>query len=841
MLLCFLLCFSLLGALQIINWPVLIENLNSLISEYEDCEVTLLVLSPHMAFEPLTFPVVISNVAPKSNFVRELSRSGRFHLALFILFPETRFSEWEDCRNYVKYYIPGIPLDSNVYVNVITSDTWQFKTGNTGLLSSQEKEVLAVYQMKKTSRFTASRVYAINSVWFGVHIPDRSSPLYRKLHAAYKVVFVLLAPSYEQIQIGAPAFRKEISKRLNGIVYGGSFYADVGPMLDNTVFERLTVAGQVNSSQFVRVKDLIRAHYGNPFKKTDDISFYELNYGVAYPSELITLERIGILALEAFDGWIERDYSLMVPLPTVMILGWSIKGIGRYLTSEAYDSMTSITTILNDPRSGTRTFLVPAVMESFNFMTCDGVSQGLSYRIYFAPYDVSTWVSIVFTSILLIPISILLLFKLQSPCSFQWLTHMCLWLDLIVLNAALAVEVAVDIPKILKKIPRAYRNAQFILGVWALLTLVLVNAYKGIVTSETTAYPTVTQKYTTVKQMDGFTFYATKTLTHQLKVHLEKNNTYVQKSNIVDVTNLKECLCHPDVPELIPIICSYEPAKQPAQFGHVSPELLKGLDSGAFHTCSRVREVLLSIGISVPINPDPSFCEYNSKNSIYNSLVSNYRESKVIPKLQKSFEFYCDAVFAINVMQPGRESLLSLKNSIVVETAEYMEDPSTPAARLDIIKRIRNCRKTAYIDTDLNLDNLIFASENTYKDKEKFRKGKDKLLHRVKGILISSYYAGIERTYRRVLDLMAHGIYQIWHRWSVSNNKGVKKQAQLTHKLKILKSRENPVTLDSNILLIFNACLVCSLMSATVFIAELCINYMLSFYYLFVVLLSWRS
>ena len=62
-------------------------------------------------------------------------------------------------------------------------------------------------------------------------------------------------------------------------------------------------------------------------------------------------------------------------------------------------------------------------------------------------------------------------------------------------------------PQLLKKVPAALRNANLVLGLWAVVLVVLVNAYKGIVTSKLTSVHRVTREYLTVMDMDGFTVY----------------------------------------------------------------------------------------------------------------------------------------------------------------------------------------------------------------------------------------------------------------------------------------------------------------------------------------------
>jgi len=89
----------------------------------------------------------------------------------------------------------------------------------------------------------------------------------------------------------------------------------------------------------------------------------------------------------------------------------------------------------------------------------------------------------------------------------------------------------------------------------AVLLVVLVNAYKGIVTTELTAAARITQKHFNISEMENFIFYVAPTV--ELKIVQLSNSLATYGTSITDVPSLLACKCPSDVPELIPFICPY--------------------------------------------------------------------------------------------------------------------------------------------------------------------------------------------------------------------------------------------------------------------------------------------
>ncbi|CAG7830989.1 unnamed protein product, partial [Allacma fusca] len=106
------------------------------------------------------------------------------------------------------------------------------------------------------------------------------------------------------------------------------------------------------------------------------------------------------------------------------------------------------------------------------FISCDGVETSLTYKIYSDPFQDNTWVSIFAFAILT---GIFLEFHVKQSL-------VQIYPMLMLPLRALLEQVDVDE----SEVPRT-RKLKMVMTMWLLASVVLSNAYKGILTSDLTA------------------------------------------------------------------------------------------------------------------------------------------------------------------------------------------------------------------------------------------------------------------------------------------------------------------------------------------------------------------
>jgi len=73
---------------------------------------------------------------------------------------------------------------------------------------------------------------------------------------------------------------------------------------------------------------------------------------------------------------------------------------------------------------------------------------------------------------------------------------------------------------------------------------------------------------------------------------------------------------------------------------------------------------------------------------------------------------------------------------------------------------------------------------------------------------------------RKLLDMLAHGIYQVWDKWYKILNKSEAETIVYESKRKKIRKYRNPLTMKSNIHTIFITYLVLCIIAFLVFIVE---------------------
>jgi hypothetical protein len=80
----------------------------------------------------------------------------------------------------------------------------------------------------------------------------------------------------------------------------------------------------------------------------------------------------------------------------------------------AYTDMTHVILYYDTVRYYEKYYVLPTSEHYLNFITCDGVTQPLNFKLYVAPYDIASWLAFIFSSILFLPAAVWFLFAFRS-------------------------------------------------------------------------------------------------------------------------------------------------------------------------------------------------------------------------------------------------------------------------------------------------------------------------------------------------------------------------------------------------------------------------------------------
>jgi len=770
---------------------IVVDRLNNLISEYSDTEIALLILSPDITLEPLPpYPVTIWNrvILTKSEY-----RHGQTRFAVFIIFPEEMLSSLDALnQNELQFYNSAKPRTAPVYINALVQKESNLFSETSLFFRGTIRQRVIVYQLTRNQN-----VLTVSSVRAVMKIPSLlyGQPFIHQL--VYVPISNCLRREASPGTLGS--CRKEIELKLNTLAHGGKFY------IDPVDFEGDVPAMYLNRNLtglgLHRVKDVVSKAFNNPFKK----------YGQNND------ESFQILALEAFDGWIYGEQNMkefLDPPQNSHSITMNLALLLKFNRDHIKDSITG------DTNAVVEYLLVPTGDEFMNFITCDGVSPRISFRFYVAPYDVISELAFLSMSFLWLPLAILFLFNLVSPKKFKWTTQLSLVFDIVYFNIALAFEIGLDIPKILKKFPTAYRWGRTVLGLWSLLTVILVNAYKGLVTTELTSHRPVSHAFFNISEMEGFTFYVDSPFYAKFEPLLEKMGIATSYLGMrgVDVSNLKACLCNLDIVEVIPKICVEEDY---CQFFNIP--------CPANDTCDDIKSKLNALGMETERlrSSYPSFCTYFKGSPEIQFLLENYRSSgeldfEVVKKTSHGggTRWTCGRISAINQHEFNKYSPLPFKKAFI-EQLKHENSNRT----WSIFNATSNCDKTAYIDYGDELDAFGIMAESSSKDRIRYRKGRANILYAWRGIelYVLSYEAII--LYERYLLLMAHGIFHVWHKWHKIHHP-TDSEIIIQRFSRRLQPPE-PLTMNSNVITIFYSGILLHFLSLII----ICIEVGFSFNY----------
>jgi len=771
-----------------------IENLSALISEYEDCEVSLLLFSPDSTiFDPITTtPVIIDSPRLRKQnrlglpaFLKLFRRRKRnFNYSLFLILPEDEFNKFSDLKTYLRPYNSGLPPAANVYLNVLTRMGSRLKIEGSFLRvifysvkwPDNVNEYGAIYYLIRNAdneRSLSTHTYKVAFLEMCLHFPAVDS---RKTY--YTQFKLIRLPS--SCFINQTTFcRKVIQQKMDDIFAAGKFMVDHRHTAGGGWFPKYV--GDVRvfylnksslPSHFVSLSSITIPHLNNPFKP------YSANF------ELKTLLRF--LLLEALEISIDFEYPNEIGLFDMSLIG---------LLNDPLRLVSIITRDMFDigltPFRNKENYFILTGDTFDNFLTCDGVGQSISFQFYVGPYDFLSWITFLSISFLLLPFVSLLLLKLKSRIAvpLKWKKKLNLVLDVILFDIAAALEISPNFTKMISSVPRL----TFILGLWTLLTVIIVNAYKGIVTSETTAPYPVTGKYKKLNEMEGFAFMASLNFMHKF-YDLKTDGRFLSAYKLAQVTNLRGCLCYPDAPEIVPGLCR-------SSHWYNTGDELKKIRSDS---CATVKAYLGALDMEIKHLPATNFCEDLHGDENMKRFVEEYKQNGVLRRPKP--HDHCHPIWAIDAtnLSSSKTNFPLLFKKALLFFRVASDSGTTDTSDTHIANTLSDCHKTAYIDSDQELDSITMHAETCIARNLNFRKGNEKLFYMWKGYHFWHVYRVQPLLFARFQQLLCHGIYHIWEKWYNMNQPTLgQRLRQLTLRKMRSRNREKPLDIKSNIGTIF--------------------------------------
>jgi hypothetical protein len=150
------------------------------------------------------------------------------------------------------------------------------------------------------------------------------------------------------------------------------------------------------------------------------------------------------------------------------------------------------------------------------FVTCDGVDGLVSFRLYVKPYDLASWLLIMCLSILILPATVWFGIQTADRIQSTGLKMDNLLSSSLLFNLSTSLDVSPTLSPRLTRHPRLSLLINMTLGLWVVACVTLVNAYRGLIVSELTSFPTLTQTYSKISQTDGFLFFGASALADKM-------------------------------------------------------------------------------------------------------------------------------------------------------------------------------------------------------------------------------------------------------------------------------------------------------------------------------------
>jgi len=742
-----------------------LKNLKDLTDEFQDCDVTYLLFAEDLAHAPLTTitPIRLFKTPPLHSIhlnQRHLTRKHHFQFAIFMLFRDFVFTDFDQMKQAFTNHTFEFHYDAQVFVNVLLHHNSILRMEGQGNLLPRLSplqsfnEILSIFRLVNKGDVDSTGTYSVFSLIVSVPIQLLENVSH----------FTQIRAQVAEVSCYRNSILKE-AQRLRTI--GSRVYVDA---LKYT--KRLTglyATRNISTRNLYTFKAISELQIKSPFQ-----SYHHL-----WTSSTL----IRHLVLYSLDIWIylEKPEFLKDTPKLINIVGDIRKGVDMVIgTWKSLGSMLEV-----DKTYG----IVPTGEDFLNFMTCDGVIQPISFYFYSVPYDVGSWSAILGFTFWILPFFVWMASKAKTRVvvgrKVREENGLSLFVDVVFYNLSLGFEVSPEVPKLLGSMTPAIT---LVLGLWSLFTVVLVNAYKGIVTADLTSHAPISGNFTKLVETEGFTFYAGIYVFGRIENLIRSKTLSRFGTQVHAVPNLKGCLCYPDVPAVIPLICQLGLPRR-ANWSYYSES----------DSCAKVSGILNSLNLTLEKPPKPTFCAQNHGDGIIRGLIHHYRQNGKLPENTKGLKLRCDRVYLIHRQERAnvtKWSPIPFQKSLLVPM-KYLDGESDDTP---IYQSISNCDKSGYIGRNHELDRLIASSVDV-----NYRKGSEKIFHTQTGIALYRGDYLLEQIYRSLLRLRATGIYQIWEEWYTRFSKSEEKKSHSGKTANKTEGQEVPLSIKSNIKTIFFA------------------------------------
>jgi len=402
--------------------------------------------------------------------------------------------------------------------------------------------------------------------------------------------------------------------------------------------------------------------------------------------------------------------------------------------------------------------------QKFNFLTCDGVRVYWDFGFYWIPYDMESWVMTTVSVFVLGSITALVYWLAWARTQANTECKRNLRIVLTeTLTASFSTLVGIGynstVEAFAEKLSSQYSLLDFVritLGIWTFMTIVLTNAYLGLVTALSTAPNPQSAKWTHLAGMSGFRFYASA-----------------------------------DVIESLTRASAGKPFEGfPVRFGDLPYESI----------CVRGGEVDLyfkAFGDCKRDNATPVyFKDPEDKHRLRWFMFHDLKQMTAPQKMYESFKL-------VNAVIGGPTDAYSQHLNYDV-----------------FAKKLSSCSKNGYIGTLKQLDSFItYAKKNTVTingrvTEIEFKKGKDELLSESVGLSFDGW--GGPAAFERMQLRMQAGIPQLWSTWYLM----FKSRDFSTVQLNAEDTTPKSLTLGSNIVTTFLIWLCCLGICITMLLLE---------------------
>jgi len=364
------------------------------------------------------------------------------------------------------------------------------------------------------------------------------------------------------------------------------------------------------------------------------------------------------------------------------------------------------------------------------FATCNGVTEKTSFIIYVLPYDWLSWICILLCPTVALPASIVLVSLFQRCPNGRRLKFVLnFYLRAMVSCMSFLVDVGTSISDSVFESMESLYKYRIIFGAWLMALVVIVNAYKGLVTSYLLAPLGPLDKWTNYNQLDGFQAFVGKHYYSQLPMNIHPRP--------IEELNFRRlcCQCILEFNETYSILCN--------QF--MKKSVIAGID-----------------------------VEYHCKNVLDLKVNKEYRDKPPTQETCRNSTFdTLDVMWTLLMNRPlaknHNQEYLPLIKRVLPKYQYVAFNELNNRYNVPFFSDLEECEETVMIDDETKLRNLVIASQYKNmkygKNPQHFSMGYASFLKSNLGIEFSGSIPRNGIYYKTMQFMLQSGIHQLWMRW----------------------------------------------------------------------------